>query len=289
MKVALLGAAGQVGSAVIRGRPPDHELVAYTRAEVDVCDEGGVSAKLEALRPEVVINAAAYTAVDRAESEELRAHRVNADAPLHLARTCSRIGARLIHVSTDYVFDGESPRAYVPTDATRPLNAYGRTKLAGERAVASVLPHASFILRTAWVYGATGPNFVRTMLRLMTERGSVRVVADQIGSPTAAESIAQILWRAVSRPECISVYHWTDAGVASWYDFAVAIAEEGRALGVLPADVVVTPITTAEYPTPARRPRLSLLDSSKTLRDMGATAVHWRVWLQHVMREMQFA
>jgi dTDP-4-dehydrorhamnose reductase len=289
MKVALLGAAGQVGAAVIRAQPQQHELAAFTRGEIDVCDEARLASTLEALRPDVVINAAAYTAVDRAETEESRAQQVNADAPLRLARVCAGLGARLIHLSTDYVFDGESKRAYRPTDATQPLNAYGRTKLAGERAVASALPRASIILRTSWVYAPTGHNFVRTMLRLMAEKGSVRVVADQIGSPTAADSIADVLWRFVARPECAGLYHWTDAGVASWYDFAVAVAEEGGATGMLPSDVVVTPIASEEYPTPARRPRLSLLDSSQTLRDLGVSAIHWRVWLRRVLGDLRRA
>lgn len=289
MKVLLLGAGGQVGRALLGKHPSDAELLVLSRHELDICDERRVHSVSNELRPDLIINAAAYTAVDRAESEHDQARRANEAGPRNLATAAARINSRLIHISTDYVFDGESSRAYAPDQATHPLGVYGATKLGGEAAVRSIQPESSVVLRTAWVYGAEGHNFVRTMLRLMKERGVVRVVADQIGTPTAAESIAQVIWRIAACPTLHGVYHWTDAGVASWYDFAVAIAEEASLLGKLSGSIEVVPITTDEYPTPARRPRFSLLDSRKTVEATGLSPVHWRVWLRRVIGEMKLA
>lgn len=288
MRVVLTGAGGQVGASVLRAAPADIELIACDRNELDIADQGSVQKRIRELRPAVLINAAAYTAVDRAERDEAQARAVNEAGPRFLASAAGDVGARLIHLSTDYVFDGESSRPYAPEDQPRPLGIYGRTKLDGERAVMTALPTASVVLRTSWVYASSGQNFVLTMLRLMKERGSVRVVADQIGTPTAARSIAEVLWRLVRRPECRGVYHWTDAGVASWYDFAVAIAEEAAALGVI-GNAEVTPIAAEDYPTAARRPRFSLLDSRRTAQELEIAQIHWRVWLRRVLGEMQIA
>jgi len=194
----------------------------------------------------------------------------------------------MIHVSTDYVFSGDGTRPYEPSDPVGPKSAYGRTKLAGERAVAAAGGDA-VVVRTAWVYAAQGKNFMRTMLRLMESKGNVRVVADQIGTPTAAISLAKVLWALADRPDLSGVYHWTDAGVASWYDFAVAIAEEGAAVGLLPATVRVEPITTAEYPTPARRPSFSVLDSRTCVAALGLTPPHWRAALRTELKELKNA
>jgi len=175
--------------------------------------------------PDVIVNAAAYTAVDRAESEPELARRVNSDGPRYLALAAREVGARLVHLSTDFVFDGASSIPYPPEAPTNPLNVYGVTKRAGEQAVLEVLPGRSVVLRTSWLYAAEGSNFVRTMLRLMCANGAVRVVADQVGTPTAARSVAQAIWKITERPSVTGIHHWSDAGVASWYDFAVAIAE----------------------------------------------------------------
>lgn len=289
MRALLTGATGQVGAALARTKPELVELIALSHAELDICDPERVDAELRARRPDILINAAAYTAVDRAESEQERARAVNEEGPRNLATAAAAVGARVIHLSTDYVFDGESTRAYEPDDATAPLNAYGRTKLAGEAAVLTAAPGRSLILRTAWVYGAQGQNFVRTMLRIMQQRGEARVVADQIGTPTAAPSIAHVVWELAARPELHGVYHWTDAGVASWYDFATAIAEEAARLRYLDREVAVHPISTAEYPTAARRPRFSLLNTRATSSALGVKPYHWRVWLRRVLEDMQHA
>ena len=283
MKVLVTGAAGQLGRALRAMRPASVELIACTRADLDIGDAQAVQLRLERERPDVIINAAAYTAVDKAESEPERARRINTGGPGNLARSARGIGARLIHVSSDFVFDGEASSPYRPEAPTRPLSVYGLTKRDGESAVLAALPEHSVIVRTAWVYAAEGANFMRTMLRLLGERGAVRVVADQVGTPTAAGPLAEVLWRIAAEPQIRGIHHWTDAGVASWYDFAVAIAEEGSARGLLPTAVTVTPIATEEYPTPARRPAYSVLDK-RSLAAFGFAPLHWRQRLRETLQ-----
>ena len=284
MKVLITGATGQVGRALVASAPHDVELVPCTHAELDVSESEAVASRIRVHAPEVVVNAAAYTAVDRAESEPELARRINSEGPRYLAVAARAAGARLIHLSTDFVFDGNSSVPYRPDSVTSPLSTYGLTKRDGEEGVASVLPRA-IILRTAWVYAAQGRNFVHTMLRLMRTNGSVRVVADQVGTPTTAQSVAQAIWKIIEAPQLAGVHHWTDAGVASWYDFAVAIAEEGAQLGLLPREVSVTPISSAEYPTPARRPHYSVLDR-RSLVALAIPQLHWRARLREVLAEI---
>lgn len=283
MKVLLTGARGQVGAAVCRTAPANVEVIGLAHDQLDIADGAQVLARMRELRPNVVINAAAYTAVDRAENEPELARAVNEHGARALAQAAADIGARLIHLSTDYVFDGEAATPWQPDATPNPISVYGRTKLAGEQAVLSAAPGRFLVLRTAWVYAPGGRNFVATMLRLMHERRSVRVVADQIGSPTLADSIAEVLWRIVARPDMHGIHHWTDAGVASWYDFATAIAEEGIARSMLSAGVTVDPITTAEYPVPARRPKFSVLDCSRTSAAVDLARPHWRVNLRRAL------
>lgn len=288
MKVLITG-RGQVASALARQKPAGTDALVLGRAELDVGDRDAVLGRVAAERPAVIINAAAYTAVDKAESETAEAVRVNGEAPGYLAEAAKDNGARLLHISTDFVFDGTQSRPYAPDAAVRPLGAYGASKLTGEQRVMEVLKGKALILRTAWVYAANGHNFARTMLRLMAERGRVRVVADQVGSPTWAGSVAAALWAAARVPDFTGVHHWTDAGVASWYDFAVAIAEEGRAAGLLKQAVEVESITTVDYPTPARRPAYSVLDRSSAERALGLKPDHWRVNLRKMLGELRDA
>lgn len=287
MKVLITGASGQVGRALRESAPVEIESLAFTHQELDISDEGCVREAVAAWQPALIINAAAYTAVDKAESEPELAAAINVEGPRHLAQAARSIpNCRLLHISTDYVFDGRATEAYRPSDPTNPLSVYGRTKLSGESAVLEVLHERAVALRTAWVYAAQGKNFLLTMLRLMSERGAVRVVADQYGAPTAAASIARALWVIAQRPDVHGVLHWTDAGRASWYEFAQAIADEGRAAGLLPNPVQVTPITSAEYPTAAPRPAYSVLDSAESIAQLGLTPAPWRVNLRATLNQL---
>jgi dTDP-4-dehydrorhamnose reductase len=286
VRVLICGAGGQVGGALSALAPTGMHLSPFTHAELDIADAQAVARTVRACEPQVIVNAAAYTAVDRAEGEPQLAQRVNGTGPGTLAAAARECGARLVHISTDYVFDGTACRPYAPESPTRPLGVYGHSKLAGEQAVLATDPAHAVILRTAWIYAAQGRNFVHTMLRVMQANGAVRVVADQVGSPTTAGSVAEAIWSLIAQPQISGVHHWTDAGVASWYDFAVAIAEEGSALGLITRAVTVTPIRTEDYPTPAQRPAYSVLDC-RSLAALKLTPVHWRVRLRGVLEQIR--
>jgi dTDP-4-dehydrorhamnose reductase len=289
MRVMITGANGQVGRALLKSVPGRTEAIPLTRVDLDISDREAVLSLTRFHAPDLIINAGAYTAVDKAESEPQAAERANAIGPHNLAVAAGQAGARLIHLSTDFVFDGLASRPYAPDAPTNPQNTYGRTKRAGEEAVADVLAARSVILRTAWVYAAEGSNFVRTMLRLMSAKGAVRVVADQVGTPTAASSLAEVIWAIAARSDMNGTHHWTDAGIASWYDFAVAIAEEGAVLGLLPSQVRVDPIASEEYPTPAKRPSYSVLDKRSLLAEVTVHARHWRSNLRTVLGQISNA
>ena len=287
MRVLITGAGGQVGRELIRSAP-SHAVVRHAnRDELDISDPGAVHQAVAEFSPTVILNAAAYTAVDRAEQEPAAALRVNAEGPRLLAQAASGLhGCRVVHISTDYVFDGDRSRPYGTADTPHPLGVYGRSKLEGELAIRETLGPRAVIVRTSWLYGAHGRNFVHTMLRLMRERGAVQVVADQIGTPTAAHTFAEALWQFAQRPGLAGVFNWTDAGVSSWYDFAVAIAEEAGVLGLIPEAVDVSPIATEDYPTPARRPAYSVLDKRAAIAALGMEPRHWRVRLREVLKEI---
>ena len=285
MKAVATGATGQLGRALLSCVPDGVDCTALTRERFDLEQPGSLPGVLDELRPEVIINAAAWTAVDAAEDEPERAMQANGEAPGVMARWCEQNSARLIHVSTDFVFDGEAGRPYAPDSPARPLGMYGRSKWEGECRVREALGDAALIVRTAWVYGAGGRNFVRTMLRLMNTRDEINVVADQVGSPTHTRSLARALWQAVARPEAGGVLHWTDAGVASWFDLAMAVYEEGRALGLIGRKVTVGPLRTQDYPTPAKRPPYSVLDTTATPKVLAIAPRHWRVELREMLAE----
>lgn len=284
MRVWITGGDGQLGRALRTHAPDDVEVLATGR-NFDVADFMAMSAVAIDFAPDVVINAAAYTAVDQAESDSERAWAVNHVGVLNLARLCAEQRARLVHISTDYVFDGSLPRPLLPDDAVNPLNVYGASKAAGEQAAFAELGDEATVVRTSWVYAAHGRNFVHTMLRLMRERSEVRVVADQIGVPTSALSLSRCVW-AVIASDRRRTLHYTDAGVASWYDFAVAIAEEGAAVGLLSGAERVVPIATREFPTAARRPAFSVLDARTGWSALGRPANHWRSELRAVLVEL---
>jgi dTDP-4-dehydrorhamnose reductase len=265
-----------------------HELFIRTRAEVDIADAESLDRALAEAKADWVVNGAAYTAVDLAEEKPELAAAINDAAVGVLAAAAARAGARLLHLSTDFVFDGASNRAYLPHDPPNPLGVYGATKLAGEKRALDG-GCAAIVLRTAWVYAAAGKNFVLTMLRLMREREQVRVVADQIGTPTWATGIACAIRDFLEAQAPAGVYHWTDLGVASWYDFAVAIQDEALERGLLKRAVAIVPIATSEYPTRARRPAFSVLDSSATREVVAAPALHWRHNLRMMLDELRAA
>ena len=303
-RILLLGRSGQVGYELQRLLAPDAQLIAPGRDEADLQQPESLRARLRDWRPEVIVNAAAYTAVDAAEKEEALAHTINADAPRVLAQEAAQLGALLVHYSTDYVFDGTRREPYREDDPVAPASAYGRTKLAGEQAIRdSGCRH--LILRTSWVYAPRGRNFVLTLLRLANERDELRVVADQVGSPTSARSLAvatvAVLERVgrqsladnggmgmppygLKRGE--STCHATGAGVTSWHGFAERIVERGAALGLC-RKVPVRPIATADYPTPARRPAYSVLDNGRLLAEWGIRLPGWEEALDECLQAVR--
>lgn len=286
MKILLLGGAGQVGSELRRSLAPLGELVTTTRdgklhdgapaVALDLSDIDSIAPLLARIQPDVVVNATAYTAVDRAESERDTAFRINAEAPARLAIACAAGKATLIHLSTDYVFDGSATQPYREEDPTCPLGAYGASKLAGEQAIGGSGAH-HLILRTAWVYALHGQNFLRTMLRVGADRDELRVVADQIGSPTPAWLIADAIAAIVARGvDTSGVRHLVACGQTSWHGFAEAIFVEAHAQGMIQRMPRVLPITTAEYPTPAQRPAWSVLDTRRLQSEYSIALPEWR-------------
>ena len=288
MKVALFGRNGQLGSSLLAILGDSMEVRAYGRNEVDLADGTRLRETLLRQEPRIIINAAAYTAVDRAESDADTARRVNGEAPAVMARVAGEIGALLIHYSTDYVFDGTAHEPYTEDSPTAPLGVYGKTKLAGEEAIRAVAG-AYLIVRTAWLYSNHGRNFLKTMLHLADERDELRVVDDQIGSPTYARLVAEASVQMLSamsdgegfRTERNGVYHMTCQGSVSWHGFAQRIIElSGRA-----ARVRVTPISTAQYPTPARRPAYSVLSCDKLERGFGIRLPGWEAALRQCLAD----
>ena len=282
IRVAVTGAKGQVATALAEKAGPEVEILTLSRPAFSLEDRHSVLAGVEAARPDVVINAAAYTAVDRAESEEELAMRVNGEGAGHVAEAAAIANAPLLHLSTDYVFDGTLDRPYREDDGTGPTGAYGRSKLAGEKRAAALCPNSA-ILRTAWVYSPFGANFVRTMLRLNETRDEVGVVADQRGNPTSALDIADALLVIARRlrndpsPALRGVFHMTGSGEATWADFAEAVFAEAHARGRRLTRV--RRIASAEYPTPAHRPANSRLDNEKLRRAYGVALPDWRASL----------
>ncbi|MDE2599481.1 MAG: dTDP-4-dehydrorhamnose reductase [Rhodocyclaceae bacterium] len=293
-RILLIGKNGQLGWELQRSLASLGELVALGSAECNLADADAIRATIREVRPRLIVNAAAYTAVDRAESEVEQAMAVNARAPGVIGEEAARIGAWVIHYSTDYVFDGKAEQPYAETDATNPLNVYGRSKLAGEQALQAVLER-HLILRTSWVLGAHGGNFARTVLRLAAERSSLNVVADQWGSPTSAallaDSTAQLVRQANMEGEGnfpFGLYHLTAAGETNWCDYArfvVAAAEiAGKHLRLGPSDIM--PIPSAEYPLPAARPANSRLNTEKFRTTFGLPLPHWEDGVRQVLMQV---
>jgi dTDP-4-dehydrorhamnose reductase len=285
MRLLVTGAGGMVGAEIARqAQESAIDCAAFTHHELDITDANAVATAIRDAAPSIVINAAAYTAVDKAEENESQAMLVNKTGAANLASAANDIGAGVIHISTDYVFDGEANEAYRPGDATNPINAYGRTKLAGEVAVSSACAR-HLIVRTSWVYSHDGHNFVRTMLRLAEARNEISVVDDQQGAPTSAADLASALLKAahsmLDRPVA-GTFHFTNAGVTTWYGFANAVFEM-RGL----SDIKVRPISTAEFPTPAKRPAWSVLDCTTFEKEFDVTPRTWRSALRETLNRIQ--
>lgn len=280
MRVLITGAGGQLGGALLRTAPEDADITAIDVDDVDLADEAMLRARLAVEAPEIIINAAAYTAVDKAEEDEVTAREINADAVKTMVDAMADSGGRVVHVSTDFVFDGAASEPYKPDAKRAPLSGYGRTKAEGE----DHLREQDLLVRTSWVYEADGANFVRTMIRLMNERDELGVVSDQIGAPTWATSLARVIWALVKK-DARGTYHHCDGGQASWYEFAVAIAEEAKELGLISRKPTIKAITTADYPTPAARPAFSLLDCSATRALLGEEATPWRDNLRAMLQK----
>ena len=287
MKVFVVGSQGQLGQTLVETVPDAIDFAGANLPELDIEDRAALEARFAAEQPGFVVNAAAYTAVDKAESEPDVARRINVDGARNVAQAAREAGARVIHISTDFVFDGGKTEPYTPADTPAPLGVYGQTKLDGDTAVRAVTDGDAIVIRTAWLYSCFGHNFVKTMLRLMGEREELSVVADQRGTPTWAGSLAEVIWAAIDQDLPGGIYHWTDGGEASWYAFAEEIYREARALGILDRDVTIRPIATAEYPTPARRPAYSVLDCSATVTALGVGQRPWATRLQQMLTEMR--
>ena len=284
-KILLTGITGQVGQELLKTLTSVGEVVGLTRQELDLTQPEKIQDKILAIHPNIIINAAAYTAVDQAEKESKLAIAINRDAPKAMAEVANKISATLVHISTDYVFDGTNHTPYKEDDATNPLGMYGKSKLLGEVGIKEIC-NRHIILRTAWVYGSKGHgNFVKTMLRLGAAKEELKVVADQIGSPTWAYDIAVAITQLISQEVTPGTYHFTNSGVASWYDFALAIFAEAEKLGFPLKIQRVLPITTAEYPTPAQRPSYSVLSKVKFNQALGIYPPYWRDSLIKMLRE----
>jgi len=286
MKILILGSKGQLGMELARVAPLNADLTACDIDTLDIVDAGAVQNFMDHLRPEWVINAAAYTAVDRAEEESQAAFAVNHIGVENLAVAARNSGAKLLHVSTDYVFDGTNHRPYLPDDAPNPLNVYGRSKLAGEQALRTILPDSHIIFRTAWLYSIHGVNFLKTMINLFAQKDEISVVCDQIGTPSSATTLAEAIFRAIER-DIQGTFHWTDSGVASWFDFAVAIYEESLSANVLQDTTCrILPIPASKYPTDAPRPFYTVLDKTDTYEILDMTPPHWRDALRTTLQEL---
>ncbi|MBO7924272.1 dTDP-4-dehydrorhamnose reductase [Alteromonas sp. K632G] len=285
MSIVVIGNAGQLSFELVRILGED--TICLGPEDTDITNESVLSETLSKLAPSVIINAAAYTAVDKAEEDFDLCHAINATAVENLAKYCKQSGAFLVHVSTDYVFNGHKGSPYLTDDTIEPQGVYGKTKADGEKALLELLPNASCLIRTAWVYSSHGNNFVKTMLRLMADKPQLSVIDDQIGTPTWAKGLAEVCVSAAQN-KTQGVYHWTDEGVASWYDFALAIQELGIEKGLLSSAIPVLPIPSSQYPTPASRPHYSVLDKTST-RDTFSSLnlTHWRTQLSAMMDELK--
>lgn len=287
MKIVVMGANGQLGNSLRDCAPADVAVTYLTRQDCDLTSPEAINASLDAAEPDVMINAAAYTAVDLAESEAALAAKINVEAVAVMASWAQANNAQLVHFSTDFVFDGSSTRPYQIEDPTSALGVYGATKREGELAALAAAPANVMIIRTSWVYSEHGQNFVKTMLRLMGERDQLSVVDDQRGCPTYAGNLAELTWHLVTQKLFTpGIYHWSDAGIATWYEFAQEIGRQAHQAGLLAREIPIAPITTDQYPTPASRPAYSVLDTTKLATLAGRQPAPWQDRLQTMLTRL---
>ena len=287
MKALVLGAEGQLGRELLSSQAPPMECIPAARGELDITELGALLDFVQARQPQLLINCAAFTSVDDAELNPDLALAVNADGVGNVAKAAVQVGARVIHISTDYVFDGSARTPYSTEAEARPLGAYGHSKLAGEMRLQSLLPLDSVIVRTARLYSRFGHNFVNTMLALMREREELAVVSDQVGSPTWARGLAQVIRALAAAPEVHGIYHWTDRGQCSWYQFAAEIHRLGRELGLLQRELALHPVSSADYPQAATRPAYSVLDCRRSEQLLGQAALPWQRQLRAMLEELR--
>ncbi len=287
MRVLITGKNGQVGNDLVKTVPKGIDLYPFGHNDLDITCETTISTKLNEIKPDYIINAAAYTAVVRAEKEHKQATLVNTTAAGYLSAAAKEVAAKFLHISTDFVFDGLQSSPYQPDTPANPFSIYGESKANGEALVRKYFAAGSIILRTSWVYSTTGHNFVKTMLNLMRDRDELQVVCDQVGTPTWSKNLALTIWAMVTNNAHSGIYHWSDAGVASWYDFAIAIYEEALNFQLLDKTIKIIPVSTSQYPTPAKRPAYSVLDSSLTNKIWGVQQEHWRQALRKMLIEQK--
>ena len=286
MKVLIIGKNGQLANELVVNKPGDIEILCLGRKEINITQLADTELAIKTFNPTVVINASAYTAVDNAESDREQAFAINEHAVKNLALSCKQISCKFLHVSTDFIFDGTNNTAYKVDDIPNPKSVYGASKLRGELAIKKHYLEKSSIIRTSWVYSTYGNNFVKTMLKLMNEKKELGIVVDQIGAPTYASGLAKFLWKLAVLPNAKLIYHWSDSGVASWYDFAIAIQELAIEKGLLKYAIPIYPIQTTEYPTPAIRPTFSVLDKSGVEEISNISRFHWRTQLSSMLDDL---
>ncbi len=291
-KLLLTGADGQLGQTfranfLGSGLTQKYRLLSVDVQEMDLTKKGSISDYLDSHMPALIVNCGAYTSVDTAESEVEAARKINDEAVFYITRWASENSCRVIHISTDFVFDGRKREPYSPLDKTDPLGAYGATKLAGERHLLKLLPKQGVVLRASWLYSEYGHNFVKTMIELMRRKSELGVVNDQIGSPTSAHSLVRVLFRLIERCTISGVFHWCDGGIISWYDFAIEIQKQAHKVGLLAGEIPIKPLTTKEYPTVAMRPSYSALNRVTTLEKLEIHETNWQEELRAVVLQIK--
>ena len=287
MKILVIGKNGQLAQELLNLSTIDVEVICLGRDNVDILNKNSLFNTVSTLNVDAVINASAYTAVDLAEKEPEQAYKINTLAVKNLAEVCKEQSLHLVQISTDFVFDGLKSSPYLPNNNINPLSVYGKTKADSEQLLTQISPNTSCIIRTSWVYSCYGNNFVKSMIRLMAEKPELGIICDQIGTPTYAKGLAKISLTAAIE-KITGIHHWTDAGVASWYDFAIAIQELAIEKSLLITAIPINPINSESYPTPAKRPSYSVLDKSSTLLSFpNSSIIHWRKQLSDMLDQLQ--